>query len=107
MSIVAKVNVDAGVCGYMTKIEATPNGGTEVKLDIVSDCPHVQALAEEYKTAEGMKEVLAPFGEGKLFESAKKHIKHAACPVPSGIMKAIEVASGLALPRDVTMKVEK
>ncbi|MDY6826506.1 MAG: hypothetical protein SVV67_04930 [Bacillota bacterium] len=103
----AKVIVDAGACGYITKIEATPNGGTEVNLNIVSDCPHIKALAEEYKTAEWMKEALVPFGEAKLFESAKKHIKHAACPVPSGIIKAIEVASGLAVPKDVVMKIEK
>ncbi|HED24016.1 MAG TPA: hypothetical protein ENN91_02730 [Firmicutes bacterium] len=107
MIVVAKVIVDAGACGYITKIEATPNSGTEVKLNIKSDCPHVQALAEEYQTAEGMKEALAPFGEAKLFESAKKHLKHAACPVPPGIMKAVEVASGLAVPRDATIKVEK
>jgi hypothetical protein len=31
---------------------------------------------------------------------AAKHCQHASCPVPSGIIKAIEVASGLALPKD-------
>jgi hypothetical protein len=36
---------------------------------------------------------------------AAKHCKHAACPVPSGIIKAIEVASGLALPKDASITV--
>jgi hypothetical protein len=38
---------------------------------------------------------------------AAKHCKHAACPVPSGIVKAVEVASGLALPKDASIKVRQ
>jgi hypothetical protein len=36
---------------------------------------------------------------------AVKFCSHAACPVPVGIIKAIEVESNLALPADVTIKV--
>jgi hypothetical protein len=36
-------------------------------------------------------------GEGKVYELCRKYCKHAACPVPSGIIKAIEVSCGLAL----------
>ena len=32
---------------------------------------------------------------------------HPACPVPTGIIKAIEVEAGLALPRDVATKISK
>jgi hypothetical protein len=32
---------------------------------------------------------------------------HSACPVPAGIIKAIEVASQLALPQDAIIKVSK
>jgi hypothetical protein len=32
---------------------------------------------------------------------------HPACPVPSGILKAIEVAAGLALPKDASIKPSK
>jgi hypothetical protein len=38
---------------------------------------------------------------------AAKHCKHAACPVPSGIIKAVEVASGLALPKDASIQVSQ
>ena len=45
-------------------------------------------------------------GEGpKTLRMAAKHCKHTACPVPSGILKAIEVASGLALPKDASIEV--
>jgi hypothetical protein len=36
---------------------------------------------------------------------AAKHCKHTSCPVPSGIVKAVEVASGMALPKDASIKV--
>ena len=32
---------------------------------------------------------------------------HAACPVPVGIVKAIEIAAGLNLPADVAIKLSK
>jgi hypothetical protein len=38
---------------------------------------------------------------------ATKHCKHAACPVPSGIIKAVEVASGLALPKNASIQVSQ
>jgi hypothetical protein len=36
-----------------------------------------------------------------------KHCIHAACPVPVGIIKAVEVEAKLALPREVIIKVSK
>ena len=34
-----------------------------------------------------------------------EHCFHSACPVPVGIIKAVEVAAGLALPADVRMTI--
>jgi hypothetical protein len=107
MNSVSKVRVEAGVCGFVTEIDAVLNESQQVKLEIDSTCPNIMALAEEYNLSEGMTEVFIPFGEAPLFQAAKKHLKHTACPVPSAIMKAIEVTCGLALPRDVTMKIER
>jgi hypothetical protein len=107
MNYMAKVTVVAGVCGFVTKIEALLDDSQKVKLSIESDCPHVMDLAEEYPESEGMMEVFLPFGEAPLFKAAKKTLKHSTCPVPSAIMKGIEVTCGLALPRDVTIQVER
>jgi len=38
---------------------------------------------------------------------ATKHCPHTACPVPVGIIKAIEVEAGLALPADATIRLSK
>ncbi len=103
----AKVKVEAGVCGFITEIQTLVNDDQKVTLDIESECPHVMALAEEYPKSEGMMEVFLSFGESPLFKAAKNTLQHSACPVPTAIMKAIEVSCGLALPRDVIIKVEK
>jgi hypothetical protein len=36
-----------------------------------------------------------------------QHCPHAACPVPVGVVKTIEVEAKLALPADVTIKLSK
>ncbi len=103
----AKVKVEAGICGFVSEIVAKQNSNRKVELEIQSNCPHVQSLAEEYTETEGMNEVFAPYGESELFKKSKLYIKHAACPVPTAIMKAIEVSCSLALPSDVKMEIKK
>jgi hypothetical protein len=41
------------------------------------------------------------------YQLAAKYLTHSACPVPAGILKAVEVAAGLALPKDAAIKVSK
>ena len=43
--------------------------------------------------------------EGQLYGVARRFVRHPACPVLAGILKAVEVAAGLALPRDAVIKV--
>lgn len=54
-------------------------------------------------------DALQQIGLGKglphVLEAAYAHRAHAACPVPAGLVKAIEVAAKLALPRDVAMRI--
>lgn len=46
-------------------------------------------------------------GGPKVLELGPQHLSHPACPVPAGIIKAIEVAAGLALPKDACITVIK
>jgi hypothetical protein len=104
---VAKAEIDAGVCGFHTTCIATKNADGTVHLDIESGCKSVIKLAEQIQDVEPFKEVFWRRGMPPILENAPKCLAHPACPVPSGIIKAIEVEAGLALPRDVTIKVTK
>ncbi len=100
----AKAEIEAGVCGFTTTVEARMEGD-ECVLAIESPCAGIQRLAAELKSVDPFREITHR-GEGPLtLALAAKHCKHPACPVPAGIVKAVEVAAGLALPRDATIRV--
>ncbi|MCC6727778.1 MAG: hypothetical protein IT208_00390 [Chthonomonadales bacterium] len=101
----ARAKIDAGICGFHTTVNAQMNG-EECVLSIESDCEAIQKLAEHVKRVDPFREISFR-GEGpQVLAMAVKHCRHTACPVPAGILKAMEVAAGLALPRDATIRVE-
>jgi hypothetical protein len=102
------VNVMSGICGMITEIRATSdNQSGLVNLDINTRCESIQQLAGDLKVVNPMEEISFAGDGPKALRMAAKHCKHTACPVPSGIIKAIEVASGLALPKDASIKVSQ
>jgi hypothetical protein len=104
---VAKAEIDAGVCGFHTTCIATKSADGTVHLDIESGCKSVLKLAEQIKDVEPFKEAFWRRSMPTILQNAPQCLAHPACPVPSGIIKAIEVEAGLALPRDVTITVTK
>ena len=105
-----EVKVNPGVCGFVTLIKVDSEDMQLVTVKMSSGCQYIQALAKELGEVEeldGYTECFSGFGEGQVCELAKKHCKHAACPVPTAIIKGIEAACGLALPRDVEFHIEK
>ena len=46
-------------------------------------------------------------GDTPVFEQLRGFCRHSACPVPTAVIKGIEVACGLALAKDATIHVEK
>jgi hypothetical protein len=103
----ALVTVDAGVCGHKATITAERAAGYTVRLTIESDCLHVQRIEPEPLEVDALRQIGLRGGMPSLLQTAYACCAHAACPVPSALIKAVEVAAGLALPGDVTMKVSK
>ena len=66
----ARVRVDAGICGFSTEIFRKPH-------------------------------------ETRGYQALSPHLPHVSCPLYSGFLKAIEVAAGLALPKDAHILIEK
>lgn len=103
-----KVTVNGGACGFMTHIEANAEDG-DTTLKIETECPALKPLAEELTTINGFEECMGKgkIGDTPIFQAARKYCKHAACPVPTAIIKGVEAANGLALPRTITMTITK
>lgn len=105
----AKATIDSGICGHITHVSASKTEGYQVTLDIVSDCPDIQKLAEDPDVVEvnALEEISFRQGEPRILAKGREHCAHGSCPVPAGIIKVVEVEAGLALPKDVTIKFEK
>jgi hypothetical protein len=102
----AKAEIFAGNCGYTTIVE-TENDGKLCKVHIRSECEAIQRLAEHLTEVEPFREISFRRNTPLTLEMGAKYCTHAACPVPVGIIKAVEIESGLALPQDVTIKLSK
>jgi hypothetical protein len=102
----AKAEIISGICGFTATVE-TRMDGSRCIVSIESDCDAIQRLGEELTEVEPFQEITFR-GEGpRALKLGAKHCYHTACPVPVGIIKAIEVEAGLALPADAVIKVSK
>jgi hypothetical protein len=103
----AKAEIYAGACGYTTLVQATKNGSKNIQLTIESQCSAIRKLAAELDEVDPMQHITARRQVPPVLQAGIKHCTHAACPVPVGIIKALEVEAGLNLPVDVTIKVSQ
>jgi hypothetical protein len=102
----ATSEIHAGICGFKTKV-ATRMEGPRCAVEIESDCEAIQQLAEKLRDVDPFQEISFR-GEGPhTLKLGAEYCIHTACPVPVGIIKAIEIEAGLALPADVTIRLSK
>jgi hypothetical protein len=102
----SKAKITAGICGFTATVEARMEG-SHCAISIESDCDAIQRLAEELTEVEPFREISFRRGMPRTLELGAKHCHHAACPVPVGIIKAVEVEAGLALPADAAIEPSK
>ena len=100
------VNVQAGVCGMVSKITARMNDDMmSANVVIESNCPMVQKLSPIENVA-AFSAVGEPFTESEVYKKAATCLRHTACPVPCGVIKAIEAEAGLGLKKPVSITFE-
>ncbi len=104
----ALVVVDGGICGFQSRIHANSEDSQNVTFKITSGCEKARAFGEAL-TAKGPVDGYAEIGagsEGVVLGIARELLNGccAACAVPVGAFKAMQVAAGVALPKDVSLK---
>ena len=95
------IKVSSGICGMETTIHASCDDMQTVRIQAQTDCGQILRLSLAISQVDAMEELFSGFGKGKIVEAAKVNIRHAACPVPTAFLKAVEAAAGLALKKDV------
>ncbi len=106
----ARAEVHSGICGYEVGVEVTSLDRKHVKVELQTICEMCLAMNPELINLQVNgkgHEVLRRMTDSAVYESASRHIRHPGCVVPAAIIKAIEVEIGVALPEDVTIKLEK
>jgi hypothetical protein len=103
----AKVTIDSGICGFSTTVQTNSSDGQNVDIEFESQCPHVLKAKEELTSVDAYAELFKKPADTAVYQALAKHLPHVTCPLYSGFLKAIEVAAGLALPKDVSITIEK
>jgi len=104
-----RAEIDPGVCGYPTAVTARSDDGRHVEFTFECDCDLIAALAEKVAEIQPVDAIatLSP-DENAVLAEARKVLQGAgcceACVVPQGAVKAMYIITGLALPRNVSMK---
>ena len=101
----AHADIKAGICGFHTQVTTSAEGGRWVRLAAETDCDTVAALAaalQEHGPFDAFAEI-DPRTDGSLPAAVRAHLKGccAGCAVPVGLFKAMQIAAGLALPKDI------
>lgn len=97
-----KIAVDSGICGLSVIVSVEKGKDKKVTVSLETECRMVNKMLEDISELD-MMVAFTGFLNNPVYRSAAKHIKHVACPVPSAILKAVEVETGLCIPKDVSM----
>lgn len=103
------VKVYSGICGFTTLINAEKQSGYKSSFRLETECPNWEKVDDLLggKELDMMTELFKDKNTSELnsqiLETSLKVIPHVSCPVISGILKALEVSVGLALPKDATI----
>ena len=102
----AKVTIEAGICGFTTIITTSCEDGQNVSVTFKSDCPNVGKIGNRLATIDAYTEIFAKPQSTRTHEVLGEALPHISCPIYTGLLKAIEVGAGLALPKDAHIAIE-
>ncbi len=103
----ARTVIDPGVCGFTATVAAAVGGGRKARFTSGSRCDHVAALVAAL-AEHGPLDVYAEMDtrkESPLHALCRESLKgpYPWCPVPLGMLKAMQVAAGLSLADSMTL----
>jgi len=103
--MICKAEIEAGICGFRTTVRAQSEDAQHVAFEVVTDCENILRFASKLSTFGSIDafEEINPVKGSRLLEAARSSMSGccAGCAVPVGVFKAMQVAAGLALPKDV------
>ncbi len=102
-----RAKVFAGACGFTSVIRATRVNKKQVRVQIISACKMLRKMNEDLSLLDWRRDLFCNIRDSIVYRSADRHLMHTDCPVPSAIIKLIQIELDGMVPREVTMKFEK
>jgi len=97
------VVVNSGACGFTVTIRAEQGKEKKIAVSLDTACEMVQKMLADIAVVD-RRVSLVGFRDNPVYQSAAKHLKHVACPVPSAILKAVETEAGMNVPKDARIE---
>ncbi|MBI5640175.1 MAG: hypothetical protein HZA17_07115 [Nitrospirae bacterium] len=97
-----KLKIQPGACGMQVDVEVEKKDKKTYAVRVTSECAMARKLGDELGILTFI-DAFKRLSDNPVYKKASVCINHVACPVPSGILKALEVEAGLAVARDVCM----
>ena len=103
-----KTRVEAGICGFVTEIEAGSEDSQHVSFKVDTNCEKVKNLSGKLTSYDAYNEIRDGF-DGELFKAIRSELKGccSGCAVPVGLFKSMQVAAMLALPKNISITITK
>ncbi len=97
------ITVDPGICGFPCKIEGWLKEKRVAGIRILDcECEMIEKLSENIEEIT-LRQLFLPMSKNPIFLSAQDAGVHLACPIPSAMVKTLEVTLGLAVPKDISI----
>ncbi len=103
----SRAKVFAGACGFTSVVRATRVDKSHINVKIISACKMLQKMNEDLEHLNWQRDIFNSICNSLVYRSADKHLMHTDCPVPSAIVKVIQIELDGMVPVDVNMKFEK
>jgi hypothetical protein len=101
-----KVLIQPGACGMPVTVEVVKKGKKTFAVTITSECTMAEKLGTEIPELSLM-DAFKRLLDNPVYTKGATCLRHVSCPVPSGILKALEVEAGLSVPKDSCIHFEK
>ena len=104
-----KAVVQAGICGHRSTVRAQTADGRLVQFAVETTCDNIRRFAARLTASDpfdAYKEI-DPKGSSDVLARAQEAACCTDCIVPASALKALRVATGLALPADAAIALGK
>ena len=97
-----RVIIDPGACGFPAAVAVKRKDRKTFAVSVTSECQMVSKLGAEIAELT-MMDAFKRLMDNPVYRKGSICLRHVACPVLSGILKALEVEAGLNVPKDASI----